>query len=391
MYIKKSILVICTILLILAVSVGTIMLVNPFGVLQFDDFAKFNTGVSVLKRYFYEELDNSLIVDGALTGASLSAKDPYTIYMNKETAENFLESVESDDYTGVGLYITNDTEDNRVTVVSPLSESPAEKAGIVSGDKILEVDGEAVTGEYIDEVADSMKGKDGTDVTLTILKKSSGKTVEITLTRAMIKRETIVSEMLDNKIGYIQITQFGINTHEEFVTAFNNLVEDGLQKLIIDLRNNPGGYINTAAEIIDSFLEDDKEIVYTLNKNGKRRDYMATKGSTKLPMVILTNEGSASASEIMVGAFKDYDLATIVGEKTFGKGVTQIPYSFIDGSIMKITDSRYYTPSGVCIDKEGIEPHITVEMSDEKYANLSQLSHSEDDQLQKAIEVLQEK
>lgn len=386
MYIKKSVLVICAVALAVVISVGTVMAINPFGALQFDDLIKFNTGISVLKKYYYEELENETLVDGALLGASYSTEDPYTVYMDKEYAESFLESIDSDDYTGVGLYISNDTEDNRVTVVSPLSGSPAEKAGLVSGDKIIAVDGEDVTGEYIDEVASKMKGKEGSEVVLTVVKKNSGRTTDITLTRANIKRETVSSKMLDGKTGYIQITQFGVNTYDEFVAAFNSLVEAKMQQLVIDLRNNPGGYVEVAVNIADCFIDEGQEIVYTLDKNGSKRDYVAEKGKTELPIVFLTNGGSASASEILVGAMKDYGLATVVGEKTFGKGVTQIPYEFWDGSIMKITDSRYYTPNGVCIDKEGIEPDVTVEMSDEEYVRLSELTTDEDKQLKAALE-----
>lgn len=389
MYIKKPVLIICAILLIIATAAGTIMLVNPFGALQFEDFFKFNLGVNALKHYYYEDVDGEQLLDGALLGASYSVEDPYTVYMNSDEASSYMEAIESDDYTGVGLYITSDPQDNRVTVVSPLAGSPAEEAGISTGDKILEVDGQAVLGENIDEVAAMMKGEEGTTVNLKVLKKSTGTTTEISLVRAMIERETVTSELLQDKIGYIQITQFGINTAEEFIENFNKLAESGMAKLIIDLRNNPGGYVEVAVTVADCFMESG-EIVYTLDKHGNRNDYTATEGSTKVPMVILTNSGSASASEIFVGAMKDHGLAKSVGEKTFGKGVTQIPFRFYDGSIMKVTDSRYYTPNGVCIDKEGIKPDVEVKMSDEKSANISHLSPEEDEQLLKAIELLKQ-
>lgn len=391
MYIKKSVLIICSVLLIISVSVGTIMIVNPFGILQFGEFIKFNKGIAMLNKYYYEDIDCDALLDGALTGVSLSVQDPYTVYMDRETAKSFIESVESDDYTGVGLYIANDPDDNHVTIVSPLSDSPAEKAGLVSGDKIIKVDDEMVSGENIDEVAAKMRGQEGTEVRLTILKKSSGETLNITLKRAMIKRETVTSKKIDDQVGYIQISQFGINTYSEFVSAFNKLVGEGMHALVIDLRNNPGGYVEIAVQVADSFLEEGKEIVYTLDKHGKKRDYTATEENTKLPITILTNGGSASASEILVGALKDYGLATIIGEKTFGKGVTQIPYEFSDGSILKITDSRYYTPNGVCIDKQGIEPDIKIQMSDEKYSRLNELTLDEDIQLKKAVEILHSK
>ncbi len=388
MYIKKSVLVLISILLVVATAVGTVMLVNPFGAFNFLDFVKFGAGVNALKNYYYEDLKSEELVDGALLGAAYSTEDPYTLYMNKEEAESFLENIESDDYAGVGLYIASDDETGNITVISPLSGSPAEDAGIVSGDQILEVDGETTEGRSIDQIAADMKGKEGTKVKLKILKAISGKTVEMTITRAIIQRETVVSKMADDKTGYMQITQFGINTYSEFCEHFNSLVEQKMQQLVIDLRNNPGGYMEIAVEIADAFV-DKGEIVYTLNKDGDKRDYMATEGKTKVDMVILTNGGTASASEVLVGALRDYNLATIVGEKTFGKGVTQIPYEFWDGSIMKITDSRYYTPSGICIDKEGIEPDVEVKMSVDKAARISELSLDEDEQLKKAIEILE--
>ncbi len=391
MYIKKSVLIVCAVALVIVTALGTIMAVNPFGVFQFDDLLKFNTGVAVLNHYYYEDVDKDLLLDGALAGVAYSVEDPYTVYMSKEVADSFVENMESDDYAGVGLYISGDAEDGRVTVVSPLSGSPAEKAGIVSGDKILEVNGEAVSADSIDEAANKMKGPEGTDVKIKLLKKNSGETVGITLTRAVIKRETVSSRMLDEQIGYIQISQFALHTGEEFANQFNELVGKGMKKLVIDLRNNPGGYVDVAVKLADNFLDGDKTIVYTLDKNGKRHDYTSTEAKTALPVVVITNGGSASASEILVGALKDYGLVTVVGEKTFGKGVTQIPYTFFDGSMIKITDSRYYTPNGVCIDKQGIEPDVKVEMSVEKAAVLSELALDEDDQLKKAVEVLKNK
>ncbi len=387
MYIKKSVLILCSVILIIATCLTTVMMVNPFGALQFGDFLKFKVGVSALNKYYYKDIDSADLLDGALLGASYSTEDPYTVYMNKETAKSFIENVESDDYTGLGIYISSDTESNQVTVISPLSGSPAEEAGIVSGDKILEINGEAVNGDNIDGVAQKIRGKEGTKVKLKILKKSGNHQEDLELTRRTIKRETVISKMLYDKLGYIQITQFGLNTAEEFITHFNKLVEEDLGRLIIDLRNNPGGYMEVAVDIADCFI-DEGEIVYTLDKHGKKRTYNAAKGSTKIKMVILTNGGTASASEIFVGAMKDYGLAKSVGEQTFGKGVTQIPYQFFDGSIMKITDSRYYTPKGICIDHEGIAPDVEIKPSDAEYTDFSALDTLRDNQLKAAIDLL---
>ncbi len=387
MYIKKSVLVVCSIVLVIAIALGTTMLINPFGVLQFDDLLKLKIGVNALKKYYYEDIDSNDIIDGALLGISYSAEDPYTIYMNKETADSFMENMESDNYTGLGIYISSDSRDNRVTVISPLAGSPAEEAGIVTGDKILEINGETVMGDNIDEVANMIRGEEGTTVKLKLLKKSTNEQIELELVRRTIQRDTVTSKMLSDKLGYIQISQFGINTVSEFIEHFNSLVEQNLGWLVIDLRNNPGGYVESAVKIADCFL-DEGEIVYTLDKQGNKRDYLATEGSTKVKMAILTNGGTASASEIFVGAMKDYNLAKSVGEQTFGKGVTQIPYQFFDGSIMKITDSKYYTPNDICIDHEGIAPDIVVEMDSEQIIDLSTWDWSRDTQLKSAIDLL---
>ncbi len=386
MYIKKKTLIISSIILIIVVSVGTFFVSNPFGITNIKDYIKFRMGLGALNNYYYEEIDTEKLVDGILAGAAISTEDPYTSYMTKEMAESYMETVDSDDYTGVGLTISNDITDNTVLVVSPLSDTPAEKAGIVSGDKILEVDGEKVYGEDLDNVAEKMKGAAGTDVTLSILKKATGESVDIKLTRAIVKRETVEYKMVTKDIGYIDITQFGLNTYDEFAKGFNSLVDEGMNKLIIDLRNNPGGYLEMAVNIADIFLEEDKKIVYTMNKKGKKNVFYSTDGAIEIPIVMLSNEGTASASEILIASLRDNGKAKLVGEKTFGKGVTQVPFILPDSSLIKITDSRYYTPNDKCIDKEGIEPDYKIEMSDEKYADLSNLSISEDDQLLMAIE-----
>lgn len=387
MYLKKRYLVICSVVLIIAASFTTFAIINPFGISGIDDFFKLRNGIWLVKNYFYEDIKSSDIVDGALAGVAYSANDPYTQYMPSDLANDYMESIDSDDYSGVGLYISNDIEDNTVTVVSPLSESPGEKAGIVSGDKILKVNGEKVYGEDLDDVAEKMKGKEGTEVKLTILKKSTGETVDITLVRSLIKRETVEKKMLDNEIGYIQIVQFGLNTFDEFADGFNSLVDEGMKKLVIDLRNNPGGYMEIAVNIADVFI-DDGTIVYTMDKKGRKNVFEASEGGMDIPIMILSNNGSASASEVLIGALKDNNKAKLVGEKTYGKGVTQIPFKLADDSLLKVTNSRYYTPNGKCIDKEGIEPDYKVVMSEEKYTNISNLTLNEDEQLLKAIEVL---
>lgn len=391
MYIKKWILTVCAVVLIVATAVATIVLVNPFGVTEIDSFIKFSQGVRIIKDKYYEDVDAKKMADGIMSGLAHSAQDPYTVYINSEDADEFKSEIDSEDYSGVGLYIRNEISDNSIVVSAPLADSPAEKAGIVTGDKILAVDDVPVLGTELDSVAERMKGEKDTSVKLKVLKASTNKIEDITLIRAVIKRETVFSRMLENKIGYIQITQFSVNTQSEFIQGFNSLVEEDMQRLVIDLRNNPGGYLHSAVNIADCFLDADKQIVYTLDKTGKRTDFKGTEGKTTVPMVILCNGETASASEVFIGAMKDYNLAEIVGEKSFGKGVTQRPHEFPDGSILKYTDSRYYTPNGVCIDKKGIEPDYEIEMSNELYSKITNLTIDEDVQLKKAVEILSEK
>ncbi len=390
LYIKKRYLIICAALLIVVTAVSTFLILNPFGIGEAAEFLKLTSGMSIMKSKFYEEIKTSDVVDGALMGAAYSANDPYTQYFPKDFADDFMDNVDAADYTGIGLYIENDVNDNRVTVVSPLSNSPAEKAGIVSGDKLIAVDKKEIFGEDLEAVSNMLKGKDGTEVVLSVLKKSTGETVDIPVKRAVIKRETVESKMLEDGIGFIRITQFGVNTFDEFADGFNALCDKGMKKLVIDLRNNPGGYMEIAVEIADTFLED-ANIVYLMDRNGKKEKYDATKGKIDIPIAIITNNGTASASEVLTGALKDNDKAVSIGEKTFGKGVTQLPYEFYDGSLMKITNSRYYTPSGKCIDKEGITPDYEVKMSEEKYSEISSLEPKDDEQLLKAVEVLNKK
>ena len=387
MYIKKHILVICSIVLIVAVSLGTFMIMNPFGALNFREMLKFKTGVEALQHYYYKEIDKGLLVDRILLGASSAAEDPYTIYMEKEVAQSFMEDVDQEDYSGLGMYITKQKEDSFITVSSVIPKSPAEKAKLLSGDKITSINGEDLSGLTSDQVAAMMKGKNGTTVDIRVEKQSNGEIVDLTLTREVIVRETVSGTMLKNNIGYIRINQFALNTYEEFVKCYNNLAEEKMEHLVLDLRNNPGGYIEIATQIADCFI-DKGDIVYTVNRQGQRHHFPATLGSSKVPMVILVNGASASASEILSGALKDYELATLVGEKTYGKGVTQFMFSFMDGSLMNITDSVYYTPNGKSIDGNGIVPDVVVEMTPEEYSHIEEAKPETDRQLKKAIEIL---
>lgn len=387
-YIKKSIWIPCVLLCIVLIVSLTIMCVNPFGPLNMSEFGKLKQGITMLEEEYYQDINMEKLLDGMLLGATFSLGDPYTTYMNAKEAQSFMESIDSDDYAGVGLYIAT-TEDDGVIVLEPIEGAPAHTAGIVAGDKIVAVDGVSTVGMSLDEVAAKMKGPEGTDVVISVIKAESGEKVDVTLTRAIVERKTVQAKMITDKTGYIRLTQFGVNTCGEFIESFNGLVNENMTHLVVDLRNNGGGYLEQAVSIADAFIQEGN-IVYTVGKTGKKNEYKATPGKTKVPMVLLINGNSASASEVLVGALKDYGLATIVGEKSFGKGVTQVTRHFDDGSMMKITDSRYYTPNGVCIDHMGIEPDVVVEMDKEKYGRISELGIDEDEQLEKAVELLEQ-
>ena len=376
--------VVTVILVLLSASsafLGTIYFVqggtgNGLGISR-EGWAKLKWGIDSLRNTYYEEIDESKLIDGALLGMS-SVLDDYTVYMNKEETENFISEVDADSYTGVGLYITMDSEDNTVTVISPLSGSPADKAGIKTGDKIIAVDGVSVKGSDLNKASEMMLGEAGTTVNVTIIKADTGETVTLELTRAKVRLETVYSQMIEDNIGYIQISQFGVNTYDEFETHFEEIKSKGAEKLVIDLRNNPGGYLEQAVEIADLFVDKGDMIVYTMDKNGNRDEYIAKKKPCQMQVVIIANGGTASASEILIGALHDNGKATLVGEKTYGKGVTQTLVPGADGSAFKITDSRYYTPSGKCINEKGINPDLEVKNTE-----------TQDLQLKAAVEALE--
>ncbi|MBQ2890715.1 MAG: S41 family peptidase [Clostridia bacterium] len=346
----------------------------PLG-LSRENWNRLSWGFKVVDEVYYKGIDQDKLVDGALLGLN-AALDEYSYYMPKEYAEEFKQSVDASEYCGVGLYIYSDAESETVKVMSAISGAPAKEAGIETDDIIKAVDGEMI-GADVDKASSKMLGEEGTEVTVTVIKTDSGKTVDIKLKRAKIKIETVQSEMKNDDIGYIAISQFGANTYSEFVEHFNKLGEDGAKKIVLDLRSNPGGYFASAIDIADIFLDKGETIVYTKDKKGKKEEYKAKTEEMRVKMVILCDGGTASASEILIGALCDNKRATLVGEKTFGKGVTQALVQYPDGSAFKITDSNYYTPNGESIDKKGIEPDFKVENRG-----------GADLQLEKALEIL---
>jgi carboxyl-terminal processing protease len=339
----------------------------------------------VQDNFLYEK-EGSVIFEGSLKGMLDVLDDPYSEYLTTAEFNSLIEQTQGE-YSGIGVYVSV-TEDNKIVVVSPIEDTPADKAGLRTGDFISKVNGVEYPGDRLSDAVSVMKGKPGTDVTITInriQKDGSELSFDVVITRQNIKIETVKSEMLDDNIGYIRITTFDQKTDEDFNSALKSLTTKGMTRLIIDLRYNPGGLISSVTEIADVLLGE-TIITYTETRDGKREYYNSDKKKVDVPMVILINEGSASASEILAGAVKDTGSGTLVGTKTFGKGIVQRIMPLDDGSGIKLTVSQYFTPNNLNIHGIGIEPDVLVELPEE--ASYGPAYLEEDVQLQRAIEII---
>lgn len=351
---------------------------------------KFNQVRNLLEKNYYSDVNENTLVEGAIAGMADSLRDPYTVYFTKEQMQMFKEDV-GGSYVGIGVSINLD-KDGLVTVVEPFANSPAQKAGVQKGDKILKVDDKDVTGMRDENlVVKLIRGPEGSKVKISFFRPSEGRSLDIEMPREKIKIENIKSEMLPGNIGYIRIIKFDAEIADYFNSSLNSLQAKGMKGLIIDVRDNPGGYYDQVAAIADRLLPKGT-IVYTEDKYKRRSYKYSDDKELGLPMAVLTNGNSASASEILAGAIKDYKKGTLVGTKTFGKGVVQVDYPLDDGSGLKVTIARYFTPSGVCIQGIGIQPDIEVQAED-KYANtpVSQIPKEDDNQLKKAIDIIKNK
>lgn len=342
---------------------------------------------SVLEEKYMGEIDDETLIEGAIKGYVSALGDPYTTYYTKKEMDELMEET-TGNYVGIGIYMTLDIENNAIYVVKPMEGSPAEEAGIKAGDLITKVDGIEYSGEELDQASNAIKGKEGTKVKLEIL--SNGQTREIEVERRKIIVSHIVEKKFDN-IGYLLIEDFDGGCADEFEEKYKELEKQGIDRLIIDLRNNGGGVVNEAVDIADMLLEKDKTILITKDKKGNEEVKKCdNEASITMPVVVLTNGYSASASEILVGALKDNERATIVGTKTYGKGVIQEVDRLNDGSGLKITIEEYYTPNRDKINKVGIKPDEEIELSSE-IIEKGTYTDEEDNQLQKAIEIIKRK
>ena len=384
MYIKKRIIIIWSAVLIVASSALTIAAVNPFGISNIDDFLRFTQVGKLIRSEYYEDVSGEDYANGAIAGFAYASGDNYTGYLYGDTAKEYLED-STGAYDGIGVSITADEEDNTIEIVSVMQGTPAEAAGLKVGDKILKIDGAQYNGEQIDEASRVMRGLDGTTVDIEVRRASTDVVETMTVERKHIETDSVTSKMLDENIGYIAISQFIDKTDDDFKAEFDALKAEGMTSLVLDLRNNPGGYVESAVAIASNFVESGKTVAYTLNKAGDRVDYTAEGETTEIPIAILINGNSASASELLTGCLKDYGLAYVIGEQSFGKGIVQSVYTFSNESVLSVTTDRYYTPNGVCIHGSGISPDEVIPIDEEKYARINSLTIDEDEQLLAAV------
>jgi carboxyl-terminal processing protease len=355
-----------------------------------ENVRKFNQVRSILKESYYEEVDENVLLEGAIAGMADSLGDPYTVYFNKDQMKMFMEKSDGS-YVGIGVSITMDSS-GLLTIVEPFENSPAKEAGMLQGDKIIKVDGKDVTGIRDENLIISMiRGPENTEVKITVYRPSDGKYVDFEIVRKRIKILNIKSEVVQDKIGYVKIIVFDSEIARYFKESVNQLLAQGVEGLIIDLRDNPGGSYDQVVEIADALLPEGL-IVYTEDREKNRKEKYSDAKELNISIAVLVNGNSASASEILAGALKDHKKGILIGAKTFGKGLVQEVVPLEDGSGLKVTVAKYFTPSGVCIQDIGIKPDLEVQVP-EKYKNFpaSQIPKDEDIQLQTAVEVLRAK
>jgi len=354
---------------------------------DYENVVKFNRVMGILKKDFYQKVDVNKMLEGAIYGLAESLGDPYTVYFDKKQMEAFLEKSRGS-YVGIGVTVNVD-DDGLLTVIEPAKGSPAMEAGILQGDKIVKVDGKDVTSVSDENMIISMiKGKENTHVNITVYRPSEDRYVQFNIKRKRIRASNIKSEILSGNIGYIKIAMFDSEIARYFRNDLSNMLKNGIEGLIIDLRDNPGGSFEQVVEIADSLLPAGT-IVYTEDRDGRKEYRYSDKAYVDLPLAILINSNSASASEILAGSVRDHGRGILVGTRTFGKGLVQELKLLGDGSGLKVTISRYFTPSGTCIHGTGIEPDIEVGVFDD-YRNhpVSHIPRSRDNQLRTAVKAL---
>lgn len=349
-------------------------------------YSKLDTLMQLVEAYYYEDADTDAMLEGAALGLMQGIGDVYSTYYTKEEMDKFNEETEGE-YAGIGCQLLADPEDTTITVTRVFKNSPADEAGIRSGDKIVYVNDVYYSAYEMDEAVSVMRGTPGEKVKVTVLR--GLETIDFDITRKIVNINYVEYEILEGNIGYVMVFDFLGDAYEGFAQAIAAFEEAGVSGMIIDLRNNGGGLVDACVQMADLILPEGV-VVSMRDKAGQTTEYTIDGEYYDVPMVVLVNGYSASASEILAGAIRDTGAGTLVGEKTFGKGVVQSVINFPDGSGMKVTTARYYTPSGECIHEIGIGPDVEVSLDEDAVTRygINNLPHDKDAQLQKAIELL---
>lgn len=349
---------------------------------------KLNLIDQALNDFYFDDVDDSKVLDDIYKAYVNAYGDKYTVYY---TADEYAKIQESSNgaYYGIGVVVRKN-DDGTILVVEPYDGAPGKEAGMRKNDVIVTVNGESVADQDLNSVVAKIKGDEGTTVNIGIRRDGSDDITELTVTRRKVEIKTVAYEMLDDSVGLITISEFDKVTAQQFKEAYAQLKTQGMKGLVIDIRSNPGGLLNVVVDMLDEILPDGL-IVYTEDKYGSRQEYNGSNPNViDVPLAVLVNGESASASEIFAGAVQDYGVGTIIGTQTFGKGIVQTIRRMSDGSAIKYTMAKYFTPKGQDIHGHGVTPDIVEELSDE-FNNLTEYDASKDNQLQKAIDVVREK
>ena len=338
---------------------------------------------SIIDKYFLFDEDMTKVEDGIYAGMMNGLDDPYTVYYTKEEYKALNEDTEGK-YSGIGASVSQNPKTKIITIVNVFDNSPAKEGGLLPGDIIYKIDGEEVTGTDLDVlVKTKIRGVEGSSFTMTVIRGDDRKQVDLNLTRRSIEVQTVSSKMLGDGIGYVAVSQFDAVTSEQFKSNIESLKSQGMKKLIVDLRGNPGGLLDQVVDMLDYILPEGL-VLYTEDKNGNREEYYAKDpGELKIPMVVLVNENSASASEVFTATFKDFKWGKVVGKTTFGKGIVQNVLPLGDGTAIKITTQHYYPPSGYDLHKVGIKPDVDVDLNEGAV-----IGSDSDNQLGTAVDIL---
>ena len=344
---------------------------------------KINTIYGIMRTQYLEQVDEEAVQEGFYTGMLDALGDKYTQYYTKEEYSIMMEDV-SGTFDGIGAYFQQDIDTKVVTVARPIKGSPAEKAGILAEDILYMVDGEDISGQDLEVIVPKIKGPAGTSVHLSFFREDSIEPIEFDVVRAEINAESVESEMLDDNIGHITILEFADATPEQFKKQLKELQDQGMTSMVLDLRGNPGGYVDASVEVAGAILDGPKTVVTVKNRAGMEYAYEDDdEESLDMPIVVLVDGASASSAEILTGALKDYEVATVMGTTTFGKGIVQDVIPLGDGTGLKITTAKYYSPNGDNIHEIGIEPDIEVKWDYQAYKK-----DKTDNQLDAAVDYL---